>query len=102
MCHNSIMLEQVIQITSIITFASMAIIFFVKIGEYKSLINNEIKVLKDDFKECKRDIEKLENKVEAVENNNNHMTSLLIEVKTKLEYFMTVSGILKTNDISKK
>lgn len=76
----------------------MAIIFFVKIGEYKSLINNEIKVLKEDVKECKKDIEKLENKIEAVENNNNHITSLLIEVKTKLEYFMTVSGIFKSND----
>ena len=95
------MLEQVIQITAIITFMASAVIFFVKIGEYKSLINNEIKVLKDDFKDCKKDIEKLENKVEAVENNNNHMTSLLIEVKTKLEYFMTVSGIFKSNENKK-
>lgn len=96
------MLEQVIQITAIITFIASAVVFFVKIGEYKSLINNEIKVLKDDMQECKKDIEKLENKIEAVESNNNHMTSLLIEVKTKLEYFMAMSGIFKNNDESKK
>lgn len=95
-------LEQIIQITAIITFIASAVVFFVKIGEYKSLINNEIKVLKDDMQECKRDIEKLENKIEAVENNNNHMTSLLIEVKTKLEYFMVISGIPKPDDKSKK
>ena len=95
------MLEQVIQITAIITFVSSALIFFVKIGEYKSLINNEIKVLKEEFKDCKKDIEKLENKIETLESNNNNVTSLLIEVKTKLEYFMAVSGIFKNNDSKK-
>lgn len=96
------MLEQIIQITSIITFVSMAIIFFVKIGEYKSLINNEIKVLKDDVKECKEDIRDLEHKIEAVESNNNQIMSLLIEVKTKLELLMATSGLLKNNENSKK
>ena len=96
------MLEQVIQITAIVTFVASAIVFFMKIGEYKSLINNEIKSLKNDVEDCKRDIEKLENKIETVENNNNHITSLLIEVKTKLEYFMTVSEIFKNNDKPKK
>ena len=95
-------LEQVIQIISIILFLSTGIGFFIKIGEYKSLINNEIKSLKNDVEDCKRDIEKLENKIETVENNNNHITSLLIEVKTKLEYFMTVSEIFKNNDKPKK
>ena len=92
------MLEQIIQITAIITFLASAIIFFVKIGEYKSLINNEIEVLKDDVKDCKEDIKNLENEIKGIKNNNNEITTLLIEVKTKLELLMAATGLFKNND----
>ena len=88
MRYNKSMLEQIIQITVIITFIASAVVFFVKIGEYKSLINNEIEVLKQEVKDCKRDIEKVEDKIETVEGNNNQIMSLLIEVKTKLEFYI--------------
>lgn len=92
------MLEQVIQIATILTFIASAIIFFVKIGEYKSLINNEIASLKDDVRECKEDIKDLEHEIESVKTNNTQLMTLLIEVKTKLELLMTANGILKSNE----
>ena len=94
------MLEQIIQITAIITFIASAIIFFVKIGEYKSLINNKIEVLEDDVKECKIDIKDLEHEIELIKGNNSQVMSLLIEVKTKLELVIATTGILKTNEKS--
>lgn len=92
------MLEQVIQITSIITFISMAVIFFVKIGEYKSLINNKIEVLENDVNECKNDIKDLQHKIENLETNNSQFMSLLIEVKTKLELLIQATGFFKNNE----
>lgn len=91
------MLEQIIQITVLITFISSAIIFFVKIGEYKSLINNKINVLDDDLDECKSDIKELQHKIENLETNNSQFMSLLIEVKTKLEFLIQATEIFKDN-----
>jgi len=91
------MLEQIIQITAIITFLASAIIFFVKIGEYKSLINNKIDVLENDVNECKNDIKELQHKIESLETNNNQFMSLLIEVKTKLELLIQATGFFKTH-----
>ena len=95
------MLEQIIQITSIITFIACAVVFFVKIGEYKSLINNKIEALEDDVKECKDDIKNLEHEIETIKGNNTQVMSLLIEVKTKLELVIATTGILKSNEKSK-
>ena len=91
-------LEQIIQITAIVTFIASAIVFFVKIGEYKSLVNNEIEILKDDVKECKEDIKNLESEINSIKNNNNQITSLLVEVKTKLELLIATSGMFKNNN----
>lgn len=91
------MLEQIIQITVLITFISSAIIFFVKIGEYKSLINNKINVLDDDLDECKSDIKELQHKIENLETNNSQSMTLLIEVKTKLEFLIQAAEIFKDN-----
>jgi len=91
------MLEQIIQITAIITFLASAIVFFIKIGEYKSLINNKIDVLENDVNECQNDIKELQHKIESLEANNSQFMSLLIEVKTKLELLISATGFFKNN-----
>ena len=71
------MLEQIIQITAIITFLASAIVFFIKIGEYKSLINNKIDVLENDVNECQNDIKELQHKIESLEANNSQFMPAL-------------------------
>ena len=89
-------LEQIIQVISIIVFISTAITFFVKVGEYKSVINTKIEELEKDIKELKdtnaglkKEIEKLKN---DTNNTINRIETLLIRVETKMELFMQMQG----------
>lgn len=95
-------LEQVIQITVLITFIASIICFFVKLGEYKGLINNDILTLKKDVEENKVGIKELHTDFEKLKNESNQNTtrfeSLLMEVKVKLDVLMNVTGILKNKD----
>ena len=96
------MLEQVIQIISIIVFISTAIGFFIKIGEYKSIINTRLEVVEDDIQELKQEQKEIKNNLEKIESKTNQVTSnletLLIEVKTKIEFLMQYQGILTEHD----
>lgn len=100
-------LELIIQIISIVGFFAGAIMFFVKTGEYKTNIDKDIKALQSDVDETKKDIKDLRKEVDKVREestrNTTRFESLLIEVKTKLEFFMQMSGfsIKDTNERNK-
>lgn len=100
-------LELIIQIISIIGFFIGAIMFFVKTGEYKTNIDKDIKALQSDVDETKKDIKDLRKEVDKVREestrNTTRFESLLIEVKTKLEFFMQMSGVFikDTNERNK-
>lgn len=91
------MLEQVIQITVIITFIASIICFFVKLGEYKSLINTDIKALQEDVKDLKSDAKDTKEELDKIKRDTTQITSsleaLLIEVKTKVELLVQYSGM---------
>lgn len=96
------MLEQVIQITVIITFIASIVCFFVKLGEYKSLINTDIKTLQEDVKDLKSDAKDTKKELEKIKRDTTAVTSnletLLIEVKTKVELLVQCSGILEGHE----
>lgn len=90
-------LGQILQIITIIAFVGTAIKFFVTIGEYKAIINTKIESIERELKELKNDYEKLESQVSQLKTETNgsisRMETLLIEVKTKLELLMQMSGM---------
>ena len=96
------MLEQIIQITVIITFIASIVCFFVKLGEYKSLINTDIQALKDDVKELKDDVDDTKAELEKIKSDTTQVTSkletLLIEVKTKVELLVQCSGVFDKHE----
>lgn len=96
------MLEQVIQITVIITFIASIVCFFVKLGEYKSLINTDIQALKEDVKEIKSEVDDTKHEIEKIKRDTTQVTSnleaLLIEVKTKVELLVQCSGIFEKHE----
>lgn len=103
-CYNiNVMnLELAIQIIGIIGFFAGAIMFFVKTGEYKTNVDKDIKSLQGDLDEAKKDIKDLRKEVDKVREesvrNTNRFESLLIEVKTKIELFMQMSGFLNNSN----
>lgn len=90
-------LEQIIQIISILGFFAGGIIFLVNTGSYKKGIEKDIDVLKAEVDENKKEIKLLHEEVEKLRDestrNTNRFEALLIEVKTKLELFMQMSGV---------
>lgn len=90
-------LEQLIQIFSIVVFLATAIGFFVKIGEYKSVINAKMASIEIDMQELKDEYKTLKNDISKLKNDTNttvvRIETLLIEVKTKLELLMQFSGL---------
>lgn len=95
-------LELIIQIIGIVGFFSGAIMFFVKTGEYKTNIDKDIKLLQSDVDENKKEIKNLHKEFEKLREESNQKTarfeSLLIEVKTKIELFMQMSGIFNNKN----
>ena len=93
--------EQVIQLITILTFVGAIIAFFVKIGEFKTLINNDILNLKKDVDELKVSDKEKTDKISKLESETQKTTSrletLLIEVKTRIEFFMQMSGFLNSS-----
>ena len=100
------MLEQIIQIISIVIFLSTAIGFFIKIGEYKSIINTRLAVVEEDIKELKQGQKEFQLNLDKIENKNNSVTTkletLLIEVKTKVELLVSYSGLVGHDERPKK
>lgn len=96
------MLEQIIQITVIITFIASIVCFFVKLGEYKTLINTDIQSLKEDVKELKNEVDETKEELNKIKRDTTQVTSkletLLIEVKTKVELLVQYSGILEGHE----
>lgn len=93
--------EQIIQIITILTFVGAIIAFFIKIGEFKTLINNDIQNLKKDVEELKVSDKEKTDKISKLEYDMNEETSglktLLIEVKTKLELLIQFSGMMNND-----
>lgn len=99
-------LEQTIQIISIITFVISTIAFFIKLGQYKTVIDTKIATLNEDTLENKQEIKNLKQEFNELKTNNAQTTSrleaLLIEVKTKLEVLMQLSGLFNKDEKSTK
>lgn len=95
-------LEQTIQIISIITFLVSIVIFFVKLGEYKNATNTDIVTLKHDVNEQKNEIKEIEKEIDEIKaetaKNSSEFKAILIEVKTKLEFLISMTGMMKNND----
>lgn len=105
-------LVEATQIISIIVFLGTTVGFFIKIGEYKSIINTKLTMLEKDidglkgelketkdeidsrFKDTKGDIDKLKTETTFV---TSRLETLLIEVKTKLELLMQFQGMNNQN-----
>lgn len=89
-------LEQIIQIISIIAFIGTTFAFFVKIGEYKTVINTKIEELEKDIVELKDTKESLKHEIDKLKNETNstinRIETLLIKVETKIELFMQMQG----------
>ena len=105
-------LVEATQIISIIVFLGTTIGFFIKIGEYKSIINTKLlmleKALEDLKLELKETKEEIENKYNDTKEDINklktettfvtsRLETLLIEVKTKLELLMQFQGMTNQN-----
>lgn len=71
-------------------------------GSYKKGIEKDIDVLKKEVDENKNEIQKLREEVDKLRDegtkNTNRFEALLIEVKTKLELFMQMSGVFNNNN----
>lgn len=95
-------LEQTIQVISIITFVISTIAFFIKLGQYKTVIDTKIATLNEDTLENKQEIKNLKQEFNELKTNNAQTTSrleaLLIEVKTKLEVLMQLSGLFNKDE----
>ena len=98
-------LGQILQITTLIAFVGTAIKFFVTIGEYKAIINTKIEGIEKELKGLKKENEKLEQEVSQLKADTNgsisRMEALLIEVKTKLELLMQMSGMSENGKFKK-
>jgi len=99
-------MEQAVQITVIITFIVSTVVFFIKLGEYKSIINSDIETLKRDVENLKKDVEKVEDDLENIQLETNKVTSnlesMLIEIRTKLELLIQYSGMFNGSENNKK
>lgn len=99
------MLEQIIQITVIVTFIASIVVFFVKLGEYKSLINTNIRDVQTDIKDLQHEIDEIKEEIDKIKDDTNKITknleTLLIEVKTKVDLLIQGSGIF-INERTKK
>ena len=99
-------MEQAVQITVIITFITSTIVFFIKLGEYKSIINSDIETLKKDVDELKKNIEEMEDELKNMKSETNKITSnleaMLIEIRTKLELLIQYSGMFNGSENNKK
>lgn len=99
-------LEQTIQIISIITFVISTIAFFIKLGQYKTVIDTKIAALNEDTIENKQELKNLKKEFNELKTNNAQTTSrletLLIEVKTKLEVIMQLSGLFNKDEKTTK
>lgn len=77
-------------------FLGTSIKFFMTIGEYKALINAKIDSIEKDIEELKAENKTLEKEVAQLKNDTQtsvaRMESLLIEVKTKLEFYIQLKG----------
>ena len=91
-------LEEIIQLIAIFSFFSGAVVFFVKTGEYKNGVEKDIKMMKEDIANNEIAIKELSKKHNEMKSETNRVTSnleaLLIEVKTKIDLFMSISGIV--------
>lgn len=99
-------IEKIVQIISILGFSAGAIVFFVNTGAYKREVEKDIEDLKKSDNENKEEIKNLRKDFENLRNetttNTTRIEALLIEVKTKLELLMQVSGIFNKNERIKK
>lgn len=99
-------MEQIIQITVIFTFIVSIVVFFVKLGEYKSIINTDIENTKKDIVTVRADIKSIEEDMEKIKSDTRQATSnleaVLIEIKTKLELLMQYSGMFNGRENNKK
>ena len=94
-------LEQTIQIISIISFIISIVVFFIKLGEYKSATNTDIITLKYNINEQKNEIKEIQKEIDEIKTNNAQNSSrfeaILIEVRTKLEFLISITGVFKGN-----
>lgn len=112
-------LEQYIQIASIITFLSSAIAFFVQIGEYKTNLKThkeeienikknitDINVLENSVTTHEQKIQNLKKEVEEIKAEHNQsiteVKTLLIEVKTKIDFITPFFNIVSEKNGRKK
>lgn len=110
-------LVEATQIISIIVFLGTTIGFFIKIGEYKSIINTKLSMLEKDIEDLKKELkdtqEEIDKRYEDTKSDINklktettfvtsRLETLLIEVKTKLELLMQFQGMTNSNAKSKK
>ena len=99
------MLEQIIQVTVIVTFIASIICFFIKLGEYKSLINTDIKTVQEDVKSLQTEVKEIKEEVDKIKEDTNKVTTnletLLIEVKTKVDLLIQCSGIFNNEKVKK-
>lgn len=91
------MLEEIIQITAIFTFIVSIVVFFVKLGEYKSAVNIDILSVKDDVKDLQHQIDEMTEEIDKIKDDTNittkNLETLLIEVKTKVDLLIQGSGM---------
>lgn len=98
--------EQVLQIISIMAFFWGAVKFFVTIGEYKTIINTKIEAIEKAIKKLESEDELIHSEVEKIQKetilNSKHFEAILIEVKTKLELLISMTGMFKNRDEQNK
>lgn len=99
------MLEQIIQITVILTFIASIVCFFIKLGEYKSLVNTDIKTVQEDLKTLQDEVKDMKDEVDKIKEDTNKVTSnleaLLIELRTKVDFLIQGSGIFNNEKFKK-
>lgn len=99
-------LEQILQIISIIAFLGASVKFFITIGEYKTIINTKIEAIEKAIKKLEDEDKLIHTEVEKIQKessqNSSRFEAILIEVKTKLELLISMTGMFKTNDDRKR
>jgi len=98
-------LEQIVQIASIISFIGGAIYFFTNAGAYKTTIDKDLKALREDVDINSSEIKDIKEEIAIMNTTHTQITTrletLLIEVKTKLELYMQVTGLFNKNEKNK-
>jgi hypothetical protein len=99
-------LEQVIQIISILTFLGTSIVFFIKLGELKTSYAKDIEQLQHDVLDLQEENKEIKKEVEDIKQATNQsvleVKTLLIEVKTKIELLMQITGLFNKHENIKK